>query len=124
LSKTDDTRVSFMTLLSDFQKDYGPDETSLVHSKQQQTGELGTETFDRSLPAGLANLRNTCYLNSILQYFYSVNAVRDLVANLDQAQLDQARLQEILTDVDPAQIEPRRTFVGSQCKLPHRMRLV
>src|SRR4051812_24016358 len=28
---------------------------------------------------GLVNLRNTCYLNSILQYFFSVNTVRDLV---------------------------------------------
>ncbi|KAH8880330.1 cysteine proteinase [Thozetella sp. PMI_491] len=30
------------------------------------------------LPVGLENLRNTCYLNSILQYFFSVTTVREL----------------------------------------------
>ncbi len=36
------------------------------------------DTQSTDLPVGLVNLRNTCYLNSILQYFFSVNAVREL----------------------------------------------
>ncbi|KAL2262233.1 hypothetical protein VTK26DRAFT_2069 [Humicola hyalothermophila] len=43
---------------------------------------------DMSLPVGLANLRNTCYLNSILQYFYSVNAVRSLALSFDLPALE------------------------------------
>lgn len=41
------------------------------------------EQVDLSLPPGLDNLRNTCYLNSILQYFYTVTPVRELVLNFD-----------------------------------------
>ncbi|KAI1636139.1 hypothetical protein F4809DRAFT_409250 [Biscogniauxia mediterranea] len=35
-------------------------------------------------PPGLKNIGNTCYLNSLLQYFYNVKVVRDLVLNADQ----------------------------------------
>jgi ubiquitin C-terminal hydrolase len=41
------------------------------------------EVVNLNLPPGLDNLRNTCYLNSILQYFFTVNAVRDIVLNFD-----------------------------------------
>lgn len=34
-------------------------------------------------PVGIANIGNTCYLNSLLQYFYTVRAVRDVVMNFD-----------------------------------------
>lgn len=36
---------------------------------------------DLSLPAGLKNIRNTCYLNSILQYFNTIQPVRDVILN-------------------------------------------
>lgn len=34
-------------------------------------------------PVGLANIGNTCYLNSLLQYYYTVKAVREVVMNFD-----------------------------------------
>ncbi|KAI1762308.1 cysteine proteinase [Hypoxylon sp. FL1150] len=39
-------------------------------------------------PPGLKNIGNTCYLNSLLQYFYNVKVIRDLVLDFDQFKLD------------------------------------
>ncbi|KAI1333760.1 hypothetical protein F5Y15DRAFT_326886 [Xylariaceae sp. FL0016] len=39
-------------------------------------------------PPGLKNIGNTCYLNSLLQYFYNVKPIRDLVLNYSQIQLE------------------------------------
>lgn len=39
-------------------------------------------------PVGLTNIGNTCYLNSLLQYFFSLKPFRELVLDLDKFQLD------------------------------------
>ncbi|KAK4447736.1 hypothetical protein QBC34DRAFT_426973 [Podospora aff. communis PSN243] len=87
-----------------------PDASNNV-GDQSEGGEV-----DRDLPVGLGNLRNTCYLNSILQYFYSVNAVRDLVLNSNQSRLTPTEqdVQEALKNLDPSDLEPGRAFVGSE----------
>ncbi|RYP63659.1 hypothetical protein DL769_006914 [Monosporascus sp. CRB-8-3] len=41
-----------------------------------------------NVPPGLKNIGNTCYLNSLLQYFYNVKTVRDLINNFDQVKLE------------------------------------
>lgn len=77
---------------------------------------------DLTLPVGLANLRNTCYLNSILQYFYSVNAVRDLALSSDLPPLDpsEEKLSNLLhkgnnDDAEKSDLETGRAFVGHEC---------
>ncbi|KAK3486623.1 cysteine proteinase [Neurospora hispaniola] len=69
-----------------------------------------------SLPVGLDNLRNTCYLNSILQYFYSVTAVRNFVLNADQTPLEptQEAMRALLDGLDPSELDPGRAYVGSE----------
>ncbi|KAI1456307.1 cysteine proteinase [Annulohypoxylon moriforme] len=39
-------------------------------------------------PPGLKNIGNTCYLNSLLQYFYNVKLIRDLVLNFENVKLE------------------------------------
>ncbi|KAJ2992138.1 hypothetical protein NUW58_g2271 [Xylaria curta] len=39
-------------------------------------------------PPGLKNIGNTCYLNSLLQYFYNVKPIREMVLDYNQIQLE------------------------------------
>lgn len=81
------------------------------------------ETVDMELPVGLGNLRNTCYLNSILQYFYSVNAVRDLALNSHLPALEptETNLSHVLrsnsggSSSSQSELETGRAFVGHEC---------
>lgn len=50
-------------------------------------GDPGVTIVQRSSadqPVGLDNIGNTCYLNSLLQYYYTVKVVRDVVMNFDE----------------------------------------
>ena len=85
----------------------------------QQGAQIEDTTEFMSLPVGLDNLRNTCYLNSILQYFYSVTAVRKFVLMADQTPLEpsQEAMRALLDGLDPSELDPGRAYVGSECKL-------
>lgn len=60
-----------------------------------------------NLPIGLDNLRNTCYLNSILQYFYTVKGVRSTVLNFDPENVP------LLTEASQSDGE---VYLGRECK--------
>lgn len=46
------------------------------------------DIVDFTLPVGLVNIRNTCYLNSILQYFNTVVPVRNVILNWEEYKLE------------------------------------
>jgi ubiquitin carboxyl-terminal hydrolase 25/28 len=39
-------------------------------------------------PVGLDNIGNTCYLNSLLQFYYTIKSVREVVVNIDKYRMD------------------------------------
>ncbi|KAJ6440987.1 ubiquitin hydrolase [Purpureocillium lavendulum] len=51
-------------------------------------GGSSKQPADLSLPVGLHNIGNTCYLNSLLQYLFTVKPIRDVVLNYDQLRLE------------------------------------
>lgn len=52
------------------------------------TNASGDGKVDVTLPVGLQNIRNTCYLNSILQYFNTVVPVRNVILNWEEYKLE------------------------------------
>ena len=50
----------------------------------QGTAEPWTIQADPERPAGLENIGNTCYLNSLLQYFFSLRVVRERVLDYEK----------------------------------------
>lgn len=52
-----------------------------------ETGKAEAENGGLDFPVGLWNIGNTCYLNSLLQFYYTVTPLRDLITDSDPSKL-------------------------------------
>lgn len=57
--------------------------SSLVSGTTAQQGRVLSEW-----PVGLQNIGNTCYLNSLLQFYFSVRPFREMVLDLESFKMD------------------------------------
>lgn len=67
---------------------------------------------------GLDNIGNTCYLNSLLQYLYTVKAVRDIATNFDAYKLDMTdeNINERRLGGNKMQMDRGEAVVAQACK--------
>lgn len=52
------------------------------------SGMISSEYSLSEWPVGLENIGNTCYLNSLLQFYFTVKPLRDLVLKFDEYKMD------------------------------------
>jgi ubiquitin carboxyl-terminal hydrolase 25/28 len=65
-------------------------------------------------PVGLVSHGNTCYLNSLLQYYFSLKPLRDIVTNYDQYKMDTAESQEKLERVGQRRVSTQEIQGGQK----------
>ncbi len=78
-----------------------------------------TEEFvNMNLPVGLQNIRNTCYLNSILQYFFTVTPIREVLLNWEKYGLEntEENLEKRRIDPGSTRLERGEAYAGKECK--------
>ncbi|KAI5962535.1 UBP2 [Candida pseudojiufengensis] len=62
----------------------GEDKKSEILLSYLKTGKIDSSLLPpENWPAGLDNIGNTCYLNSLLQYYFCIKPLRDLILNFD-----------------------------------------
>lgn len=72
---SDSYTEAFKVIAHDRQSSY------LLRKLDDPNADVQAEGSSSSQPVGLDNIGNTCYLNSLLQYYYTVKAVREVVMN-------------------------------------------
>ncbi len=82
------------------------------------TGMISSEISLSDWPVGLENIGNTCYLNSLLQFYFTIKPLRDLVLNADEfkMQIDEASLKT--KRVGSRNVSRKEVTRAQQCKWP------
>ncbi|KAI9777700.1 MAG: ubiquitin-specific protease ubp2 [Geoglossum umbratile] len=94
----DDTILTLFTVrveddpeqLSDLQaalRAIGKEKSSYRIQSFLNTGKM-SDQFSPDWPVGLENIGNTCYLNSLLQFYFTVLPLRDLILDFDEYKME------------------------------------
>ena len=65
-------------------------------------------------PVGLVSHGNTCYLNSLLQYYFSLKPLREIVTDYDQYKMDISKSQEKLERVGQRRVSTQEILGGKK----------
>lgn len=92
LTKKYNNHAELEVLAIELEKEAGEpwmaDDNSITVALGPPSQTAAKPALDASLPVGLVNIRNTCYLNSLLQYFNTVLPVRNVVLNWEEYKLE------------------------------------
>lgn len=91
------------------------DSAALMSAIRDETAESNQQSqlIPLSEPRGLRNIGNTCYLSSLLQYFYTVKPIHRLLDNLDE----QKELGTSPKKVGGTRIKQKQVQKAQDCKL-------
>ena len=96
---------------------------AIAKSRQSQrlldflnTGMIASEHALSEWPVGLENIGNTCYLNSLLQFYFTIKPLRDLIINIDDYQMaiDEENLR--MKRVGSRIVSQKEVTRAQQCK--------
>jgi ubiquitin carboxyl-terminal hydrolase 25/28 len=62
----------------------------LLRKLDDPNADVQAEQSTANQPVGLDNIGNTCYLNSLLQYYYTIKPIRDVVMDIQNYRMDLA----------------------------------
>jgi len=68
-------------------------------------------------PIGIRNVGNTCYLNSLLQYLFTINGVREIVLNFDKYKKDPTQLNTAPKRQNAPAVSLEEIERSQRCKL-------
>ena len=71
---------------------------------------------DYENPVGLSNMGNTCYLNCLLQYFYTIRPLREVILDFDEYKIDTSASNYRPKKVDAQIISKIHVMRTQQCK--------
>lgn len=96
----------------------------LAHESESGIGMVSADSgtpVDFSLPVGLDNIGNTCYLNSLLQYLFTVKPVRDVVFDYDDLKLglSEDAIEKRRIGGNKMQMDRGEAVVADACKCTH-----
>ena len=82
------------------------------------SGKAGTYTGKGSedMPVGLENIGNTCYLNSLLQFLFTLTELRNIILNFDQYRMDLASAGMTKKQVGRRHVTAREVESSQKCK--------
>jgi ubiquitin carboxyl-terminal hydrolase 25 len=83
-----------------------------AHVSSGVAAEASSDRKPAEWPVGLYNIGNTCYFDSLLQYYFSIKPIREIVLNYDSYKLNATSKTEKVGHlaVDPVNIEGGRGF--------------
>ena len=73
-------------------------------------------------PVGLENIGNTCYLNSLLQFLFTIPELRELVLNFEQVKMNPTDENLANKQVGSRRIQWREVEQSQKCRLSPPLR--